>query len=197
MFLARIITTTKSLDVPFYIEVTSSFKDDGIRTLVIGKKRAVELFGVDNIHVLDRNINENVSWTYAKNERRAEYEEDLQKFVNLVTKKLISGVNYYFVNIFTEKYSFLKKLIKWVNGDSDKSVYITDNHIYIYGGKDVIGLSTADFEYAGIDSDKVVKKIKDNPNNHVFRDDDFLTQKLRNSVMNNNIVLPYIHFISR
>lgn len=197
MFLARIVTTSKSLDVPFYIEVTPNFNDDGIRTLVIGKKRAVELFGAENIHVLDRDINEHVSWTYAKNERRAEYEEDLHKFVSSVTKKLVSSVKYYFVNIFTEKYSFFKKLIKWVDGKADKSVYITDNHIYIYGGKDVIGLSTSDFEYAGIDSDKVVRKIKDNPHNFVFSEDGFMDEKLRKSVLNNNIVLPYIHFISR
>lgn len=197
MFLGRIISGSKLIEVPFYIEITSEYKEDNIPTLVIGKKRAIDIFGKENIHVLDRNIKENVSWTYAKNERRVEYEEDIKKFLDSIAKKLIHSVSYYFVNIFTEKYSFIKKLIKWIDAEIVKSVYVTDKHLYIYGGKDVIGLSLSDFSYAGIDPDKIIKRIKSNSFNILFYEDDFIDENLRKFVLNNNIVIPYIHFLTR
>ena len=196
MFLARIISKGKIQDVPFYIEVTPKYTESDVPTLVVGKKRAVELFGEENVHVLDRDITETVSWTYAKNERRVDFEEDVKKFIDNVNQKLIRNVSYYFVNIFTEKLSFIKKLIRWIYSEKPKSVYVTDNHIYIYGGKNVIGISRGDLDYAGIDSDKVIKKISSNPENDVFFDNDFLDENVRKSVRGNNIMIPYIRFIT-
>lgn len=196
MFLGRIVSGAKIQDVPFYIEVTKKFTDDGVPTLVVGKKRAVEIFGAENVHVLDRSINEHVSWTYAKNERRNEYEEDIDKFKKSITKKLKSNVSYYFVNIFIERYSFFKKMLKWIDSDAKKSVYLTDKHIYIYGGKNVIGLSLGDFDYAGIDSDKIIDRINKNPSNSVFTDEDFNGETERKIVSDNNLIVPYIHFLT-
>jgi hypothetical protein len=196
MFLGRIVSGAKIQDVPFYIEVTKKFTDDGVPTLVVGKKRAVEIFGAENVHVLDRSINEHISWTYAKNERRNEYEEDIDKFKKSITKKLKSNVSYYFVNIFIERYSFFKKMLKWIDSDAKKSVYLTDKHIYIYGGKNVIGLSLGDFDYAGIDSDKIIDRIKKNPSNSVFTDEDFNGETERKIVSDNNLIVPYIHFLT-
>lgn len=197
MFFGRIVCKGKPEGIPFYIEVTEKYVDDGLPTLVVGKKRSVELFGKENIKVLDRKINENVSWTYAKNERRSEYESDIENFKKSITSKLISGAKYYFVNIFVERYSFLKKLVGWINSNKRKSVYVTDKSIYIYGGKEIIGLSIPDFEYAGIDPDKVIRKISENPANSVFKESDFIDESLRKSIFGNSIVIPYIHFITR
>lgn len=197
MFFGRIVCGGKPSDIPFYIEITSKYVDDGLPTLVVGKKRAVELFGQENIKVLDRNIKENVTWTYAKNEKRAEYEADIEKFKKSVTSKLISGAKYYFVNIFTERYSFLKRLVAWINSDRRKSVYVTDKHIYIYGGKEVIGISVPDLEYAGVNPAKVMGRIKENPSNTVFSESDFIDSGLRKMALGNNVIIPYIHFITR
>lgn len=195
MFLGRIVTKLKQLDVPFFIELTENPGDYSIPTLIVGKKRAVELFGAENIHVLDKKVQENVWWTFAKNERRVDYEEDVKKFIDSISKKLNSCVNYYFINIFTENLSFLKKFIKYIYNNERKSVYVTEKHIYIYGGKNVIGLSRGDFEYAGIDSDKVIKKIRSNPQNIVFTDAD-ITQNIAKFSKSSNIIIPYLHYIT-
>ena len=130
MFLGRIVTKGNIPEVPFYIEITEKAGDFSIPTLIVGKKRAVEMFGAENVHVLDKHIQENVSWTFAKNERRIDYEEDTKQFVKSITDKINRGVNYYFVNIFLEKLSFLKKFIKYIYNNEQKSVYITKKHIY-------------------------------------------------------------------
>ena len=69
-------------------------------------------------------------------------------------------------------------------------------HIYIYGGKNVIGLSLGDFDYAGIDSDKIIDRIKKNPSNSVFTDEDFNGETERKIVSDNNLIVPYIHFLT-
>jgi hypothetical protein len=195
MFLGRIVTKSKIEGIPFFIEITESPGDFTIPTLIIGKKRAIDLFGVENIHVLDKKIQENVYWTFAKNERRVDYEEELKKFVNSIENKVNHSVNYYFINIFTEKLSFLKKFIKYIYNNERKSVYVTSKHIYIYGGKNVIGLSRGDFEYVGIDSDKVIKKIESNPSNIVFTDDE-IDENIVKFAKSSNIIIPYIHYIT-
>ena len=195
MFLGRIVTKSKQLDVPFFIELTENPGDYSIPTLIVGKKRAVELFGADKIHVLDKHIQDNVYWTFAKNERRVDFEEDTKKFISLITDSIKRGVNYYFINIFTENLSFLKKFIKYIYNNERKSVYVTEKHIYIYGGKNVIGLSRGDFEYAGIDSDKVIKKILSNPKNIVFSKDD-IVQNIVKFANFEDILIPYIHYIT-
>ena len=163
--------------------------------MIVGKKRAIELFGEEKIHVLDKHIQDNVNWTFAKNERRVDYEEDVKQFIDFITDKVKREVSYYFINIFIERYSFLKKFIKYMYGNERKSVYVTKKHIYIYGGKNVIGLSIGDFDYAGIDSDKVIDKIKSNPQNIVFTDGD-LVQNIAKFSKSNNIIIPYLHYIT-
>ena len=195
MFLGRIVTKSKQLEVPFFIEVTEEHGDYSIPTLIVGKKRAIELFGEEKIHVLDKHIQDNVNWTFAKNERRVDYEEDVKQFIDFITDKVKREVSYYFINIFIERYSFLKKFIKYMYGNERKSVYVTKKHIYIYGGKNVIGLSIGDFDYAGIDSDKVIDKIKSNPQNIVFTDGD-LVQNIAKFSKSNNIIIPYLHYIT-
>ena len=195
MFLGRIVTKSKIEDIPFFIEITENPGDFSIPTLIIGKKRAIDLFGVENIHVLDKKIQENVYWTFAKNERRVDYEEELKKFVNSIENKVKRSVDYYFINIFTEKLSFLKKFIKYIYNNDRKSVYVTSKHIYIYSGKNVIGLSRGDFEYIGIDSDKVIEKIKSNPSNIVFTEYE-IDQNIVKFAKSSNIIIPYIHYIT-
>ena len=195
MFLGRIISGSKTIEVPFFIEVTQKYEDDGVPTLIIGKKRAIDAFGKENVHVLDRSLKENTWWTYAKNERRVEYEEDTKKFIEFVSKKAISSVDYYFLNIFTERYSFFKKFLRWMDSNKPKSVFITDRHVYIYGGKSVIGLSLDDFKYAGVSPKKVLSRIRQNKANIVFDETDCDLTGIKMNLYGRNIVMPYIHFL--
>lgn len=195
MFLAQIVTKGKFENLPFFINVTDKCEDFSIPTLVIGKKRAVEIFGKDKIHVLDKHIDGCVYWTFAKNERRVDFENDVEKFKELVFCKLKNGVSYYFLNIFTEKMSFIKKFIKFIYGKDLKVVYVTDKHVYIYGGKSVIGLSLADFDYCGIDSDKVLSKIASNHSNVIIKEEDIKGGEFFMPGIS-NIFIPYIHYLS-
>lgn len=199
MNIARIITKFENIDTFDFVDVTNDFSsiDDCVTTLVIGKKNAEDFFGKDKIKVLDRNITPNISWTYDKTERRSEFERDLKKFNDNLIKTVTKNIKYEYFNIFTEPISRIKKLINFIkNNKLEKYIYITDNHIYIYYRFNVFGISLNDISYLGINIDKVLNIIKSNKHNYIIYNIDFLSQKMKQIVKNNKILVPYFYFLS-
>ena len=195
MYLGRIISKRPIADLPEYIEVSDTFVDDGVPTLVVGKKVTAELFGPESMKVLDKRIRGEVYWTFSKFERRTDFEDDVKWFVDHTVQLADAGLQYYFVNIFTESVTFLKKFVRYVRSAKKKSVYNNGVHLFFYSGKQVIGLSLDDCEYAGISREKILSKIERNPYNKLFTASEFLTPKMSASVRNNDKLVPYIHFM--
>ena len=199
MFIGRVISGSNNLVLLDFIDVTTdiSLIDSSIPTLIVGKKRAEEIYGKERIKVLDKCIENNIYWTYAKNERRADFEKDLQEFNKLVVKNLFDTLKYEFFNIFMEPISRIKAFIQYINSNRQKIIFKNNNHLYIYtvGNKNIIGLSLFDIEYCGIDKDKVINKIKQNHNNIVFEDKDFLSPRMNRLLFDSNILVPYLYFL--
>ena len=195
MYLGRIITKRKIQDIPEFIEVSDTFVEDGVPTLVVGKALATDLFGGENLRMLDRQVQKDVFWTFSKLERRADFEDDLKKFLDHTVQLADEGLQYYFVNVFTESYTFLKKFIRYVRGTKEKSVYNNGVHLFFYSGKQVVGLSLDDCEYIGIDREKILRKVESNPHNHLFTTTRFLTPATAPYIRNNDKLVPYIHFM--
>ena len=195
MYLGRIISKRPIADLPEYIEVSDTFVDDGVPTLVVGKKVTAELFGPESMKVLDKRIRGEVYWTFSKFERRTDFEDDVKWFVDHTVQLADAGLQYYFVNIFTESLTFLKKFIRYVRSAKTKSVYNNGVHLFFYSGKQVIGLSLDDCEYAGISKEKILSKVERNPYNHLFTASEFVTPTMSASVRNNDKLVPYIHFM--
>ena len=90
MVIGRIITNDKKLRVLDFVEKVNVIAkyDDKIPTLIIGKDIAEELYGKENIKVLNKQINDYTYWTFSKSERRVEFEKDLEKFNTMLFNKL-------------------------------------------------------------------------------------------------------------
>lgn len=197
MYYGRLITGGKKVKTPWFIKTEDTYTKDTIPTAVLGKKFAEDTFGKDRVFVLDREIEgeDGVVWVYGKTENRSKHNEELENFFNSCFAKKMSEVGYSFVNIFTEHYSYFKKLLKYIDSDKKKSVYATDRHVYVYSGKSsVAGLSLHDFKYVGISPKKVLARIKDNPSNTVFTDDSFLSKDDRKFLNGTKFLVPVLHF---
>lgn len=195
MYFGRLITGGKKVKTPWFIKTEETFtEDNSMPTAILGKKFAEETFGKENVHLLDRDIQENVTWVYGKTENRSKHTEELDNFFNACFSDKASSVGYHFINIFTEKYSYFKKLLRYIDSPKKKSVYVTDRHVYVYGGKDVAGVSLHDFRYAGISPKKLVARIKENDANNVFNDDSFLTSGDRKYLNGRKMLVPVLHF---
>lgn len=197
MFFGRVVTKSKTLPLLDFVERAEEYTPSELPTLIIGKKNAEAIFGAENIKVLDRKVSDNVYWTFAKNERRNEFESDLEAFNKIVVHRLQRGVRYYYFNIYTEPTEMSKKFIKWLYEGKRKYIYVYNRHLYIYSpDKNVVyGLSLQDTEYIGKDDGVILQKLADNPNNIMVENSNFIGLELKNYIQNINIMAPYLYFL--
>lgn len=197
MYIARIITNMRKIDTIDLVERTNKVDDidENIPTLIVGKELAESICGKENIHVLDKKIRKNLFWTFARLEKRNEYEIDIEKFNSFVIDKLLSMVKYTFFNIYYEPLIRIKRLISFVANDEEKHFYVTKKHIYIYYDGNVFGISFDQIRYIGINDKKIMSLIKRGKNNKVFFNDDFIGYRLRGMLGSNSVIVPYLHFL--
>lgn len=198
MYLGRIITKSKNVDTIEFVDITNNktlIDNCTIPTLVIGKKNIQGLVGENNIHFLNKKISDNLYWTFAKTENRNEYEKDLKAFNTMLLNKLSNSIEYKYLNVFTEPLSKIKKFITFMNGVSNKVVYISNNMIYVYCKKTVYGVSLDDLSYIGITRDKVIRRLKQNQNITIITNNYFLSKDIKRYINGSKILVPYIFFL--
>ena len=198
MYLGRIITKSKNVETVDFVDVTSDKAlaiNCTIPTLVVGKKNIQEIVGAENVHYLDKNINNNLSWTFSLFEKRNEYQNDIKEFNKRIINSLINSVTYRFFNIFTEPISHVKAFIRFMYGSKPKVIYVTHNMLYIYCEHRVHGVSLTDLSYIGVKRDKILQRIRLNPNNKIINNEYFLTKSLKKYTNKNKMIVPYIFFL--
>ena len=84
-------------------------------SLILGKNNAIEIFGENNVKVLNKTLTENVSWTYSKMEKRNEFEKDLEFFYKKVFNNLNKSIKYRSISMYTITYNQVKALINYIN----------------------------------------------------------------------------------
>lgn len=199
MYIGRIISKNKNIDTLDFVDVTENIGsiDNFIPTLIIGKKKAEDIYGKENIKVLDKKITDNVSWTFDKVEHRNEYERDLKAFNDSLIKTIKKNIKYEFFNIYIEPISRIKKLISFIKSPKIKYIYIFNNHIYMYYNNIVYGISLSDIEYLGINKNRILKLLNSNSSNIIVENHDFLSKKMKQTIKDDKILVPYLYFLTK
>ena len=197
MFFGRVITKSKTLPLLDFVERTENYGQSELPTLIIGKKNAEEIFGKERIKVLDKKIDKNTYWTFAKNERRTDFEADFENFEKIIVQNIEKGVEYTYFNIFTSPHEISEKFIKWLYEGGKKYIYIQNRHLYIYSPltNKVYGLSLMDTEYIGKEDEIILQKLADNPKNIMIENNGFIGLELKSRLKNLNIMTPYLYFL--
>jgi len=192
--LGYIVTDRKLKDIDGFVEQVNdiSLADSTKPILVVGWKNAKNCDGYTSI--LEKQLGENIYWTFSKSEIRSDFEEDLQMFYSIIYNNILNNINYNYINIFKLKYNKIKKLYNILFSNENKNIYISNGMVYIPYEGGVLGLSLAVLEYCGIKAEKVLRRIKSNPNNSVFEDDNKFVFKLTKRLGNKKYAVPY--FIS-
>ena len=192
--LGYIVTDRKLKDIDGFVEQVNdiSLADSTKPILVVGWKNAKNCDGYTSI--LEKQLGENIYWTFSKSESRSDFEADLQTFYSIIYNNILNNINYNYIDIFKLKYNKLKKLYSILSSREDKNIYISNGVVYILHEGSVLGLSLTVLEYCGIKTEKVLQRIKSNPNNNVFEDDNKFVFKLTKRLGNKKYAVPY--FIS-
>ena len=197
MYIANVITNGSATGVTEMAERISNFENADMSkpTLIIGKKNAESIFGKENIKVLNRNIKDNIVWTYAKNERRDDYLEGIKNFNSFVFGALKQKVKYKYFDVFHTNYSTVRDFILYMGNKQRKVAYLKKEHIYFYTKNSVYGLDLRECEYLGIKKEKIVKIIKNAKNISFVSDLKENSLELDEYLSSNAYLIPYIYYL--
>lgn len=178
----------KNLD-GFVVQVDDiSLADTTKPILIVGWKNAKQDPRYKSI--LDKQLDENVFWTFSRSESRSDFEEDLKLYYNYIYNNILNNIIYNNINIFKLKYNKIKKLFNILK---NKNIYLSNNMLYIPHDGRVLGLSISILEYCGIKKEKILEKIK-KLNSNIFEDNTKFIFKLSKQLGDKKYAIPY--FIS-
>ena len=196
MFIGKILTKNKKFKPWDFFEKSDSFTvDSNIPTLIIGRSLAEDIYGKDKIKVLNKQIENNVYWTFGKTERRVDYEDDVFKFYVNTINRIEKNVDYIYFNIFKETKDNVKYFFRWLYGNDEKYIFMDKNHLYIYYNNIVYGISLEDVNYYGGNKGQVLEKIKNNINNHFIDNTSFLSDEIKKYIKDYKIIVPYLYYL--
>lgn len=189
MKIANIYTTSKFESELYNITDKKENLIQGVPTLIIGWQNAKKLY--PDVDILNWKIDENTYWTFGKRERRNEYEEKLDKFLELSVSMLDKTTVYRFINLLSETNDVKKALLSKISSDSKKAalkyydmLYITESDYNV-----VYGISLRDIDYEGKDRNCVLNLIKGNSNIEYIEENECSVCNDIISIMQNKVYL--------
>ncbi len=196
MYLSNIISTQHN-DFEDFVNVVDDIEkiDKNLPTLIVGREMMRKLFPGHNI--LDKKIDDNLYWTYARRENRYDYEKDILEFYKITIQYIESKIRYYYFDIKTRPFKQIKKMVTFMNAPILKTIYHSEDMLFISFDENVIGISLKDFRYLGITEEKVIEKVSKNNYNYIYKYDCLRNYALRYYVKNARILNPYIFRIIR
>lgn len=188
--LGYLISQTKVRDVADFIEVTNdiSLYNTDKPSMIVGVDYAKST--IKDFSMIHR-VKGNKWWTFAKNERRQDYEKDLKDFYSYVITNAVNNVKYYYVNVIKLSRNKIKGLYTILNSDMVKYAYIYKDMIYLYQGEYVLGISLRLLRYIGIDVDKHMKRLQKNKTIKMYFSDKNINDNLKQYAKNKRYLIPY------
>lgn len=166
----------------------------GIPTLIIGWDIIKEEF--PDYDIINRKLSDNVYWTFKKNEKRDQHEEDLFYFVKNTYADLISKVKYIFVDPIHLSKKNLIKIIKKILSETKLISFKYKNMIYIYCDKYIFGIDLKLIKFIGYNADKIHNKIYSKSNVFLVDNNIFIEYKKRLEIIDNQMrYIPYLYSI--
>ena len=190
--LGYIVTKNKITNIFPFIQIVSSYRlieDKSKPILIIGLEEAKK--NASSFSILEKQISENLFWTFGKREKRTDYEKDIEKFQEYVLKRAFQNIKYYYLNILTVKYDKIKKLLDIIHNSDIKTFYVDRKMIYMFYRDYVLGLSVDILEYLGIKRKKVLDLIRTNENNKIFYNDFQFTYKIKKIIDTKKYITPF------
>jgi hypothetical protein len=192
-YLANILTEENFDDTTYY-NVVSDSKNliPGLPTLIIGRERAKELY--PEAPILNWKINDDTYWTYGKRVRRERNEDDIKRFKELVLKRAIKKIDYFFFNVLTATKEEKRNLNIYLFDSRQKYSMVSNGMLYVYFPEtsEVMGLSLNDIEYSGMDSAKLLRMVAKCPFIKRVEERDFVSYETRDIIKNKRYMIPYL-----
>lgn len=135
--------------------------DDSVPTIFLGYKETKKIYG--KVNPLDKVIENNKFWTFARNENQKEMNKDLFNFKILCHKKYVDDFKYIFVSPM-HSLNLIKRVIGKVQTEIENSLVIVGKKgmIYIYFDTYIIGLNIEFLKFVNINTEKLIRRLRRN-----------------------------------
>ena len=192
MFIGNVVTETEFSDKRYNICKSYDEINTNLPTLIIGWKNVKDIFGEENVSILRKNINENTFWTFDIQERKVDYEVDIDNFESVCVGTLNDRINYVYVDLLHDNRKKVKKIIRKIYNLKNIISFKNDNMVYIFDENLVFGVDLNIVEFLGLDKQKIINKI--NSMSSVTLDKNEIFNICSGYVQNNNTkLIPYIY----
>ena len=170
MWIGNILTDTNFSESEIF-NICNSFDtiDIKIPTLIIGWDFLKRLNINYEISILEKQICDNIFWTFSKKEKRYDHEEDLVKFKTKCLNELYDKNNMVHINPLVSSIGDVKNLIQLTTNGCGKYIYISNNSfVYIYNGIQTHTFNFNVTDYMGIGRNKIYRILYKNSNTLFF-----------------------------
>lgn len=192
MFIGNVVTETEFSDKRYNICKSYDEINTNLPTLIIGWKNVKDIFGEENVSILRKNINESTFWTFDIQERKVDYEVDIDNFESVCLGILNDRINYIYVDLLHDNRKKVKKIIRKIYNLKNIISFKNDNMFYIFDENLVFGVDLNIVEFLGLDKQKIINKI--NSMSSVTLDKNEIFNICSGYVQNNNTkLIPYIY----
>jgi hypothetical protein len=164
MYLGKIVIpeTLSTNTIPNNIEqvLIKDYKETDEPTLIVGWENTKELY--PNTSILNKEIKNNLYWTFGPREKRGIFETDVKSFIEKVNKDLYNNLEQ--VNIDPLLYNIEDEntLIKRINKFSGSFGYLYVNKFYFYRDNKIYHIDFDLLDFIGFDTDKIKAFLNDN-----------------------------------
>ena len=142
---------------------------------------------------MDKQLDDNLFWTFSKSESRSDFEDDLIKFYLLCYNRVIENTRYYYINILSIPRIKFIKLCRIISDSSvSRSIYIHKSMVYVPFNGNIIGISLDIAEFCKVSRKKIIDFISSNKSNKIIDDSDFRVRKIIRNIENNRYIVPYL-----
>lgn len=195
MKVANIVSKTK-VSVSNNFNVVNTIDDiiNGLPTLIVGYQETKNLF--PDFDVTNMKVTNSVYWTPSKIEKRSQFEESIDKFIDLIFLDLVKDIKYIFVDPIQYSNRKLWKILRKIYSLNNPISFKYNKMIYIYAENLIFGIDLDLIQYMGGNILKIIEKIK---SKSVLLEENKILIEYRNNVgvLSDKIrYLPFIYSIT-
>ena len=192
MFIGNVVIKKEFSDKRYNICESYETINTSLPTLIVGWENVKDIFGEENVSILHKDINENTFWTFDIQERKVDYELDIDEFESKCFNFIKNKINYIYIDLLHDNRKKIKKIIKKIYDLKNIISFIDNNMFYIFDENLVFGLDLNIVEFIGLDKQKIINKINNISSVTLEKNEIFnICSKYVNN--NNNKLIPYIY----
>lgn len=200
MIIANIVTESK-INVGKEFNVIPTVDDiifDKLPTLIVGYDTVVDIYGANEVNMLDRQISDNIYWTFKKNVKRSLYSNDLEDFILLSYKMYVDKLTTVSPDVIQDSPRKIRNIIKKILSLKDLISYESElGVIYIYSSNIICCVDLNLLEYSGCDYVKVQNKIKSKSSVYLSGNEIILEYQNHLERLNDDIkLIPLLYYIN-